>query len=143
MLFSVGIELPQSNDDAFGLIIPALCSESFSCYSAADTEKQISLMATDAITMTIEEMSLDGVALNTIVDKGVIAYQQDSEYSDYDAWLMLDVDVSKLEGKPKRINISIPDVLIQRIDDYVKHSAGRYKDRSDFLANAARNEMQV
>ena len=143
MLFSVGIELPQSNDDAFGLIIPALCNESFSCYSSADTEKQISLMATDAITMTIEEMLLDGVALNTIVDKGVIAYQQDREYSDYNAWLMLDVDVSKLEGKPKRINISIPDVLVQRIDDYVKHSAGRYKDRSDFIASAARNEMQV
>lgn len=143
MLFSVGVEIPKSNDDAFGLIIPALCNDEYSSYSAADTQEQIPLMATDAIVMMIEEMLHDGVALNNIVDKGVLAYQQDSEYSDYDAWLMLDVDVSKLEGKPKRINISIPDVLIQRIDDYVKHSAGRYKDRSDFLATAARNEMQV
>ena len=143
MLFSVGIELPKSNDDAFGLIIPALCNDEYNCYSAADTEQQIALMATDAITMMVEEILLDGGTISSIKDQGVLTYQQDSEYSDYDAWLMLDVNISKLEGKPKRINISIPDVLIQRIDDYVKHSSGRYKDRSDFIASAARNEMQL
>ncbi|HGY9579201.1 type II toxin-antitoxin system HicB family antitoxin [Vibrio harveyi] len=143
MLFSIGVEVPKGDDEAFGLIVPALCNGGYGCFSAADSEQEIVAMATEAITMMVEEMLEDGVSLSALKDKGVLTYQKDEEYAYCDTWLMLDVDISKFEGKPKRINISLPDVLIQRIDDHVKHSSGRYKDRSDFLATAARHEMQL
>ncbi|EOR1523346.1 type II toxin-antitoxin system HicB family antitoxin, partial [Escherichia coli] len=53
----------------------------------------------------------------------------------------IDVDLSEIEGKQQRINISLPDVLIRRIDGYVRESGGVYKDRSHFLAQAARHEL--
>lgn len=142
MLFSIGVEVPKANDEAFGLIIPALCNDKYGCFSAADSEQEIVVMATEAITTMVEEMLEDGLSILDLKDKGVLTYQKDEEYAYCDTWLMLDIDISKFEGKPKRINVSLPDVLIKRIDDHVKHSSGRYKDRSDFIAIAARYEIQ-
>ena len=141
MLFSIGVELPKSAEQAFGIVVPALCKGDHACYSAADSEDQLAAMANDAIITMVEEMLADGLVLTDICDDGVLSYRQQPEHSDVDTWLLLDIDMTKFEGKPKRINISIPDILIQRIDDHVKHSAGRYKDRSDFIAIAARHEM--
>ncbi len=55
---------------------------------------------------------------------------------------LIDIDLSAFEGKAHRINISLPDTLIKRIDNKVKahHS---YYDRRHFLAMAARKERLV
>ncbi|QMR42946.1 type II toxin-antitoxin system HicB family antitoxin (plasmid) [Klebsiella aerogenes] len=54
---------------------------------------------------------------------------------------MVEVDLSEFEGKPQRINISLPDTLIKRIDNAVKGNTS-YRDRSHFLAEAARHELK-
>lgn len=142
MLFSIGVETPKQDDEAFGLIVPALCNDDYACHSAADNEEAIVEMATEAIVMVIEEMMSQGMSILDIKDTGVMGYRQLADYDYCEAWLMLDVDLSNFEGKPKRINISLPDVLIQRIDNRVKASSGHYRDRSHFLAVAAKHEMQ-
>jgi metal-responsive CopG/Arc/MetJ family transcriptional regulator len=49
------------------------------------------------------------------------------------------VDVAKLETRPVRLNISLPQSLVSEIDDYAKaHGA----TRSGFLAQAARQAMR-
>lgn len=54
-------------------------------------------------------------------------------------WLLIDVDISKLETKPVRLNISLPQSLVSEIDVYAKtHGA----TRSGFLAQAARQAMR-
>lgn len=53
---------------------------------------------------------------------------------------VIDVDLSGFEGKPQRINISLPDTLIKRIDNVVV-SNPIYRDRSHFLAEDARHEL--
>ena len=54
-------------------------------------------------------------------------------------WLLVDVDASRLETKPVRLNISLPSGLVKAIDDYAKaHGA----TRSGFLAQAARQAMR-
>jgi len=55
------------------------------------------------------------------------------------AWLLVDVDVSRLSTKPVRINISLPENLVQDIDRYAK---SHHLTRSGFLARAAMAEIQ-
>lgn len=49
-------------------------------------------------------------------------------------WALVDVDLSKLDSKPERINISIPRFVLNRIDEYVQK---RHETRSGFLSRAA------
>lgn len=142
MLFSVGIETPKDDSFAYGLVVPALCVEQYSCFSAADTESDIAPMATEAIQMMLETMQEEGFNVSDLKDAGFSKYKGMADYAFCDTWLLLHVDVSAFEGKPKRINISIPDTLISRIDSKVKSKPGIYRDRSHFIATAAKHELE-
>ena len=39
MLFTVGVETPKKETEAFGMAVPALFTESYSCFSGADVSK--------------------------------------------------------------------------------------------------------
>lgn len=82
------------------------------------------------------------VAVGNIKDESYLAYSAIPEREDFDSWFMIEIDLSDFEGKPQRINISLPDTLIRRIDNEVK-SNHIYKDRSHFLAQATRNELHL
>lgn len=141
MFFSVGVETPKDADTAYGLIVPALSGDAFGCASAADTPDQIAPMAREAILAIVDEMvNGHGVPLENIRDAGHLFYAADPEYADYDSWFAIDVDLSAFEGRPQRINVSLPDVLLARIDDAVQLNP-EYRDRSHFLAVAARHEL--
>lgn len=144
MFFSVGVETPKDENTAYGMIVPALSAgvSDYGCFSAADTQEQIPVMVKEAILMVIEDMLQTGrLALDSIKDAGYMVYAADPEYKDYDSWFTIEVDLSEFEGKPQRINISLPDTLIQRIDNAVKGNSS-YRDRSHFLAEAARHELK-
>jgi predicted RNase H-like HicB family nuclease len=49
-------------------------------------------------------------------------------------WALVEVDLTKLDSKPERINISLPRFVLHKIDAYV---AARHETRSGFLARAA------
>lgn len=142
MLFSVGVEYPSHDGEALGLVVPALCNDDYVCFGAADSEAQVKTMATEAIAMVVEEMVSNGINADSIKDLGPRAYRELADYDHCDGWLLLDVDLTEFMGKPKRINVSLPDGLIQLIDSRVKASQGQYKDRSHFLAVASRHELE-
>lgn len=99
-------------------------------------------MAREAILAIVEEMVISGAhSVDDIHDEGCLTYSANPNYNHCDSWFVIDVDLSEIEGKQQRINISLPDVLIRRIDGYVRESGGVYKDRSHFLAQAARHEL--
>ncbi|EOM1544912.1 type II toxin-antitoxin system HicB family antitoxin [Escherichia coli] len=142
MFFSVGVETPKDDQIAYGITVPAFDRFDFGCVSAADSQAEIPVMAREAILAIVEEMVLSGAhSLDDIHDEGYLAYSDNINYSHCDSWFVIDVDLSEVEGKQQRINISLPDILIRRIDEYVKESGGVYKDRSHFLAQAARHEL--
>lgn len=142
MFFSVGVETPKDDNTAFGLIVPALFTNDFGCISAADTQEEIASMAREAILMTVEEMVQSGkYSVDQIKDAGHLIYSANREYDVYDSWFVIDVDLSQFEGKQQRINIALPDTLINRIDNRVKENPGVYRDRSHFIAEAARHEL--
>ena len=127
MLFTIGIETPTNENEAYGITVPALFTEEYSCFSAADTLEEIPTQATDAIHSILEMMFEDGIDINELQDKGYRHY--------------LDVDISAYQGKRHRINISLPEYLIKRIDSRVA-SNPIYKDRSHFLAVASQKELR-
>lgn len=49
-------------------------------------------------------------------------------------WALVDVDLSRLDNKPERINVSLPRFVLHKIDAYVE---ARHETRSGFLARAA------
>ncbi|QKQ51056.1 type II toxin-antitoxin system HicB family antitoxin [Achromobacter denitrificans] len=53
-------------------------------------------------------------------------------------WMMVEIDLSKVNAKAVRLNISLPENLVYRIDEEAK---ARRLSRSAFLAMAAEHEM--
>ncbi|NUU67532.1 type II toxin-antitoxin system HicB family antitoxin [Enterobacteriaceae bacterium BIT-l23] len=143
MFFSVGVCLPENDQTAFGLVVPALCNESYGCLSAADTEAEMAARAREAILLIVEQMAEDSVDLSTLHDAGTLRYKKDPQWVDYSEWFAVDVDISRFSGKPLRINISLPDTLLACIDNRVKENPAAYRDRSHFLAQAARHELSA
>lgn len=140
MLFTIGVESPENENESFGLCVPALFVDGFSCFSAADTEEEIIPMVTDAIHTMLEIMIEDGFDISTIRDKGFSFYKQQEDFNYCDTWLLVDVDISAFFGKKQRVNIVLPQYLIDRIDNRVSHS-NTYKDRSHFLTLASQREL--
>lgn len=144
MFFSVGVETPKDENTAYGMIVPAFSAYDYGCFSAADTQNEIASMVREAILLTVEEMVSSGkLSVEQIKDAGHLVYAANPAYSDFDSWFVIDVDLSEFEGKQQRINIALPDTLIHRIDNRVKENPGAYRDRSHFLAEAARHELMA
>ncbi|CAB3815102.1 type II toxin-antitoxin system HicB family antitoxin [Achromobacter dolens] len=55
-------------------------------------------------------------------------------------WMMVDIDLSKVNTKAVRLNISLPENLVHRIDQAAE---ARRMSRSAFLAMAAEHEMSA
>lgn len=92
--------------------------------------------------MVVEEMLLSGKhSVEDITDAGFMVYSANADYAHCDYWVMIDVDLSQFEGKQQRLNITLPDVLVKRIDGFIQGNKAVYRDRSHFLAQAARHEL--
>jgi len=53
-------------------------------------------------------------------------------------WMMVDIDTGKLKTKSVRLNVSLPEGLLRRIDNEAK---SRHMSRSAFLAMSAQREL--
>ncbi|TNV09591.1 CopG family transcriptional regulator [Buttiauxella sp. B2] len=141
MFFSVGVETPKDNGTAYGISVPALDGLDYGCVSAADEQADIPVMAREAILSVVEEMMVNGShSVEDIKDAGFMVYAASPDYAHCDTWFVIDVDLKGFEGKQQRVNITLPDVLVKRIDGYISERR-IYKDRSHFLATAARHEL--
>ena len=62
------------------------------------------------------------------------------KYSVEMIWFVVELDESAFLGKSHKINVTLPEMLIKKIDDRVSKSED-YKSRSAFLAKAAIEEL--
>ena len=128
MLYPVYIHVGDANH-AHGVTIPDFPG----CFSAADEWQDLPRMIQEAIELWCEGQNLE-LPKPSDLDTLVI----NTDYVD-GVWLLIDVDISKLDTKPVRLNISMPQSLVSEIDAYAKaHGA----TRSGFLAQAARLAMR-
>ena len=53
-------------------------------------------------------------------------------------WMLVNLNVSRIDPSPKRVNISLPGSLLSQIDEYAQT---HHLSRSGFLAKAALEAM--
>ncbi len=54
-------------------------------------------------------------------------------------WAIVDVDLSRLEGKSRRVNITVPERLLKRIDEAARKVG---ETRSGFMTRAALDQTE-
>ncbi len=126
MEFAIAIR--KDPESCFGVTVPDIPG----VFSAGDTIDQALRNAREAIiahvSLLIEQGETVAIELSRIED--LIA---DPDYADA-IWAFVEVDSSKLNSRPERINISLPRFVLHKIDSYVET---RHETRSGFLARAA------
>lgn len=101
----------ERGDDthAFGVVVPDLPG----CFSAGDTLEEAFDMAKEAVEGWLEVCLDDGAEIPEPSSLEAI-----SNLSDYQGWILgtVDVDMSKLGDKAERVNITLPQRVLRRLD---------------------------
>ncbi|MFT7683655.1 MAG: hypothetical protein ACI935_003155 [Moritella dasanensis] len=96
MLFMVGIETPENEQCAYGMVVPAFDILGYGCVSAADEEADVLSQVKLAILDMAEEAYKDGHLLSSLD----VGYKDHSEeYPDFDRWIELDVPVETIQAQ--------------------------------------------
>jgi predicted RNase H-like HicB family nuclease len=117
----------KDNDSDYGVSIPDLPG----CFSAGDSYEDALSNAREAIECHIEGLFEDGEPLPQAMS---IEHHKSNEFAQDAVFALVPVDLSKLSGKVKRINITFPERLLSQVDRY----AGSHgESRSGLLVSAA------
>jgi predicted RNase H-like HicB family nuclease len=125
------IYIHKDPDSAYGVTVPDVPG----CFSAGDTMEEAILNATEAIECHIEGLLVDGEDYPT--PQSLEFHRKNPDFSD-GAWGIVPVDLTKLSGKSKRINITVPERLLTKID---AQAAKLGENRSSYLVAAALEQM--
>ncbi|WP_330925296.1 type II toxin-antitoxin system HicB family antitoxin [Candidatus Sororendozoicomonas aggregata] len=103
------------------------------CVASGNTFDEALINGKAALEFHIEGMAIDG---DNIPVAGCIEdYVSLPDYKQA-VWALVHVDVNQYLGKAVKLNITLPQYLLTRIDHMVKHSPD-YGSRSGFLAETA------
>ena len=116
----------------YGVTVPDIPG----CFSAGDTLDEAVESVREAIDLHLEGLSEDGAS--PPAPSSLAAHQVNPEYAG-GTWALVEVDVSKYDGRAEKVNITLPRRLLARIDDYTR---GHGLTRSGFLAEAAAKAMR-
>ncbi|MDE8035649.1 type II toxin-antitoxin system HicB family antitoxin [Actinobacillus equuli subsp. equuli] len=128
MLYPIVIEMGDESH-SYGVVVPDVPG----CFSAGDTLEEAFMNAKDAIAFHIEGMIEDGDEIPH--PKSLSEHKDNPEYQGL-MFAIVDVDLTHLMGKSEKINVTLPSLLIRRIDELVARNP-EYKTRSGFLAQVA------
>ncbi len=132
MKFPIAIEQGDKHN-AYGVTFPDVDG----CFSAGDTLDEAVSNALEALEGFLELCAEDGDDMP--VAGTLEQHQNNPEFKDF-VWAFIDIDMTPYLGKSQKVNVSLPNLLIQKIDRAVE-SNSKYKSRSDFLATAAFDEL--
>ena len=131
MKFIIAIEPAEDENHCFGVVVPDLPG----CFSAGDTLDEAIHNAHEAIDLWCETVIEDGG--NIPLGKSITVHQTDPTFAGW-VWAVVDVPVEKYFGPAEKVNITIPRLLLRRIDSYANaHGA----TLSGFLVQATRPAM--
>lgn len=116
----------------FGVTVPDLPG----CFSAGDTFDEALDSVLEAIDLHLEGLTDNGADIP--VPRPVAEHRQNPDFAG-GVWAVVEVNVSRFEGRAEKINITLPRRLLARIDRYAKEHG---ETRSGFLADAARAAMR-
>jgi len=129
MLTYYPVVIHKDSDSDFGVTVPDLPG----CFSAGATIEEALQQTREAIECHLEGLLLDNEALPAPT-QDYTHLSKKSEYKD-GIWHLVEIDLNKLDTKTRRVNITIPERLLTKVDRYVKEH--RFDSRSGFLVQAA------
>lgn len=121
------IVIHKDPDSDYGVTVPDLPG----CFSGGSTMDDALNNAVEAIECHIEGMLLDGESV--LHPRPVELHKDDPEFVG-GTWALVTVDLTKLSGKARRVNVTIPERVLRLIDDYaLRHG----ETRSGLITQAA------
>ena len=125
MRFPVVIHKEAESD--YGVTVPDLPG----CFSAGATFEEALDAAREAIEAHVEGLLADG---EPIPEKAPMEeHQNDPAYAG-GTWALVEIDLSRLSGEVRRINVSFPERILAMVDQAAQQEG---ESRSGFLAHAA------
>jgi len=121
------VVIHKDRDSDYGVTVPDLPG----CFSAGDTADDALSNVIEAIECHIEGLLIDGE--NIPRGMPIEQHRNRREYAT-GIWALVDVDLSKLSGKAKRVNITLPERILSQIDSFASRSGDT---RSGLLVHAA------
>ena len=134
MNFSVVI---HSDDNSFGATVPDLPG----CFSAGETLDEVLEDIQEAILCHIEGLLSDDAAEGAPLAAKIPfplpikVHQKNKDFRD-GIWAIVNVDLSQLSGKAKRVNITMPERILSQVDSFANQIG---ESRSGLLVAAVMN----
>ena len=125
MRYPVVIHKDPESD--YGVTVPDLSG----CFSAGATLDEALQEAVEAIETHLEGMLLDGESIPS--PKAIDDHQSNPDYAE-GIWALVTVDITKLSGKTRRVNVTLPERVLNVMD---KYAADHGETRSGLIAQAA------
>lgn len=125
MQFPVVIHKDKTSD--YGVTVPDLPG----CFTAGATVDEALAMAKEAIEVYLEQSIEDGKVIPSL--GRIEQHQRNSDYRG-GVWAFVNVDESTLRVSAKRINITLPERVLDAIDRFANANG---ETRSGLLARAA------
>jgi predicted RNase H-like HicB family nuclease len=121
------IAIEHEPGKAYGIQVPDLPG----CFSAGDTMDEAIANAKEAVAFHIEGLLDAGEKIPA--PQGVEVHSGNPDYAGM-VWALVSVDLASLSGKSKRLNISLPERVLRRIDSAAEKNG---ETRSGFIARIA------
>lgn len=118
----------KDESSAYGLTFPDFDG----CFAAADTLQDLPQAAQDAV-----QVHFDGETFAIPKASEPEKWFGDQRFQD-GYWMLVDIDLGKINPKAVRINISMSEQLVHEIDEF---ATAHQMSRSAFLASASREKM--
>ena len=128
MLYPVYVH-PGDERHAHGVTFPDFPG----CFSAADEWADLPRLIQEAV-----EVYFEGEAGAVPPPTPLEVLARDPAYAG-GIWLLVDIDLERINPRRVRLNVSLPAALVARIDRY---AAAHHLSRSGFLAQAAERSLQ-
>jgi len=121
------VVIHKDPDSDYGVTVPDLPG----CFSAGETSDEALNEVVEAIECHIEGLLMDGELIPT--PQTIEYHRSNPDYQD-GVWALIEVDVSKLSGKTKRVNITLPERVLNLMDKYASEHG---ETRSGLITQAA------
>lgn len=126
------IAIHKDDGSVFGVTVPDIPG----CFSYGESVEEAINNARDAVYGHLETLLEIGEKAE-IKESSIDSLVSNPDFAGA-IWAIVDVDLSKIDPTPERVNISLPRFVLSKIDSYTK---AKHETRSGFLARAAMNEL--
>lgn len=134
MLYPIAVFKSNDNNTAHAILFPDVANGATAC----DELHQMHQIANEFIHLHFEGLAEDGEPIP--LPKNFDTHLANPAYNGC-MWAWIDVDLSKYDIKSHKINITLPNYLIAKIDNKVNAHKSLYKSRSNYLAQLAMADL--